>query len=671
MEPLRDLWLENADIETLLDPEARPASAVTKLWAMPLVWAAGRRRDETVDTLVEPAAREEVRAKVSHFIRSRWFEPPFGGEVFTNLLLDAFLAMEEGKRGPRLIPDGQPLDLFVTVTDLAGHPEQLALHSPPRVTETEHRLVISFSGYGGQPQPLGDMMDLLFAARATSSFPGAFPPFQVSELDRVLADKKLDWPGRAAFLKRIFPRRQAAGLSAEDAILIDGSVLANAPFRPAIGALRHRPAHREVDRRFVYIDPKPGRRSVSLGTRGDQPGFFTTILKALSDLPREQPIRDNLEAIEGMSRRIREMRRIVAGMRPDVDAAIEAELGGTFFLDRPTPQRLANWRAKVQAAAAREAGFAYSAYGHQKLSGILDELAVALLMVAGQDVRPNLERVRTALWHWARDGKLDRIADSRAGATAEAIAFFRQYDVGFRIRRLRLLARRLVEMADAADADLPAIDAAREAVYESLAPFLDLRRIDALAGRIPDITLDTVEGIHDAVAALGEIFDLRQLDANADERLCQAFHAFQDKGERRQLLHAYLGFPFYDIATLPLLQGEGLDEFDPVKVDRIAPDDATTIREGGAEATLKGIQFNSFGAFFSRAYRENDYLWGRLHGAERMIDILVSALPQKAMFAPDKILAFKRRAFRSILEAERPYLHNIGELLDSLEEEIG
>ena len=52
------------------------------------------------------------------------------------------------------------------------------------------------------------------------------------------------------------------------------------------------------------------------------------------------------------------------------------------------------------------------------------------------------------------------------------------------------------------------------------------------------------------------------------------------------------------------------------------------IREGGTTATLKGIQFNSFGAFFSRAYRENDYLWGRLHGADRLIDITVSTLPE-------------------------------------------
>src|SRR3546814_14923810 len=89
------LWLNNADIEMLLDPEARPTSGLTKLWATPLVWAAARRRDNSVDTFVEEVARDEVRAKLSRFIRSRWFEPPFGGEAFTHMLLDAFQAMDK------------------------------------------------------------------------------------------------------------------------------------------------------------------------------------------------------------------------------------------------------------------------------------------------------------------------------------------------------------------------------------------------------------------------------------------------------------------------------------------------------------------------------------------------------------------------------------------------
>lgn len=671
MEPLRDLWLKNADVETLLDPEARPASGLTKMWAAPLVWAASRRQEQSIDTLVEATARDEVRSKLSHFIRSRWFEPPFGGKTFTGLLLDAFEAMDAGKRGPRLIPDGQPLDLFVTVTDLAGHPEQLVLNSPPRVVETEHRLVIAFSGHGGDHMPLGDIPDLLYAARATASFPGAFPPFQISELDTVLDARKRPWPSRSTFLSRVFPRREAAGLSSEDAVLIDGSVLANAPFRPAIDALRHRPAHREVDRRFVYIDPKPGRRSISLRGRDRMPGFFTTILKSLSDLPREQPIRDNLDAIAGLSRRIRAMRRIVSGMQPEVDAAIERELGGTFFLDRPTPARLAGWRSKAQTAAAREAGFAYSAYGHQKLAGILDELATMLLLAAGRDVRPEMDHMRDVLLRWAEDRGLAHVAAARNGATKTAIDFFRQYDVGFRIRRLRLLGRRLVEMAAEPDADLAAIDVAREAVYECLAPFLALRQAKTLTEKLKGIAIDTPTAVEAALERMRDVFNLSALDAEADERLCEAFFALSDRKDRRQLLFAYLGFPFYDITTLPLLQGEGLDEFDPIKVDRIAPDDATTIRSGGAEATLKGIQFNSFGAFFSRAYRENDYLWGRLHGAERLIDILISTLPAGAALPPGHELRLKRAAFRAILDVERPHLTSIPELLDSLEEEIG
>src|SRR3546814_16112880 len=64
--------------------------------------------------------------------------------------------------------------------------------------------------------------------------------------------------------------------------------------------------------RFVYIDPKPDYRSISFGRHGEPvegeekrlPGFLTTILGALSEIPREQPIRDNVEAIEAMSGRI-------------------------------------------------------------------------------------------------------------------------------------------------------------------------------------------------------------------------------------------------------------------------------------------------------------------------------------------------------------------------------
>ena len=112
------------------------------------------------------------------------------------------------------------------------------------------------------------------------------------------------------------------------------------------------------------------------------------------------------------------------------------------------------------------------------------------------------------------------------------------------------------------------------------------------------------------------------------------------KNLRRRMLLTYLGFPYYDVATLPLLRNEGLTEFDPVKVDRISPDDARSIREGGTAATLRGIEFYNFGAFFSRAYRENDYLWGRLHGCARLIDPVCSTLDKP--FPPETCAHFTR-----------------------------
>jgi Protein of unknown function (DUF3376) len=171
------------------------------------------------------------------------------------------------------------------------------------------------------------------------------------------------------------------------------------------------------------------------------------------------------------------------------------------------------------------------------------------------------------------------------------------------------------------------------------------------------------------IDALADRRKLIETDRLADRMLCDALLQMPDENRRIMLL-GYIGYPLYDIATLPLLQGEGLDEFDPVKVDRISPEDCNAIRTGGAANVLKGIEFNNFGAFFSRTYRENDYLWGRLHGAERLIDITLSSLPQSAMLPEAEIRDFKRAMFGAILDEESPRLHRIKPLIRSLRSEI-
>ncbi len=139
--------------------------------------------------------------------------------------------------------------------------------------------------------------------------------------------------------------------------------------------LRDRPALREVDRRFVYIDPRPDRIGGIRRSDARAPGFFSVIFGSLSSIPREQPIRDNLEDLERQSNEMATLRAVVRAVQPEVEETVERLFGRTLFLDRPTSNRLAAWRAKAQDAACVQAGFAYHGYAHVKLAGIVGSLA--------------------------------------------------------------------------------------------------------------------------------------------------------------------------------------------------------------------------------------------------------------------------------------------------------
>lgn len=677
LEPLTDLWLENADVEVLLDPDARPLSRFSKFWAAPIAWAILRRRGGAVARTVAKEAQDEVATKLSGFVRARWFQPPFGGRGFSVLLLDALNAMAAKAASAPLLPAGQPLDLYVTVTDFHGHREQLVLNSPGNVSENEHRITIGFSTRGQDRGKLANPIDLAFAARATASFPGAFPPFNVREIDGLLQSRGMIWDGRDSFLKRILPQQFATG-TLDSTFLIDGSVLANAPFAQAISALRNRPARREVDRRFVYIDPKPGLPSFRIRARGQEtdrpvkpPGFFATIFGATSDIPREQPIRDNLNMIEDRSRRIARIQEITEHLEVEVETMIETMLGKTWFLSKPTTERLGKWRFTMSRKSAAATGYSYPAYAHLRLIGVLDDIVATARRAWPEGSQQHFQALRTALWEEICRRGLDRMMGKRGQVTAEAsIGFFQDQDVRFRIRRLRFLARRLAEDIEG-KGKLPsaAADTLRNAIYSSLSYYLEAETAEFLG---LDVAEAVREGISHPAKLLDQLASKRKLEA-ADSATDAAIHAAMTKipeEAARNMLLGYLGYILYDIATLPLLQGEGQDEFDPVKVDRISPDDAATIRPGGASATLKGIEFNNFGAFFSRSYRENDYLWGRLHGVDRLVDIVLSAMTGAPPPDAAAVLDLKKKAFIAILDGEEARLQQIAPLIAELRSEI-
>ncbi|OBX20234.1 patatin [Erythrobacter sp. QSSC1-22B] len=669
LDPLTELWLDMADVDELVDPDARPVWRFAKFWTQPLVRWVLSRPGNLVSESVAPETRDEVRRKVSSVMRGRWFEPPFSGVGFSALLERAFAAMERTTPEAPLLPPRHPLDLFVTATDFHGHLSLLRLNSPPVVEESEHRMPIDFRSrtpYSGG-QDFAAPVELVFAARATASFPGAFPPLMVAEIDALAEKTGRDWTNRHNFLERIMPVHLHED-TVDQVSLIDGSVLVNKPFEGAIAALQGRPAQREVDRRFVYIDPRPDRSSALREIEKRPVGFFSAILGSLSTIPREQPIRDNLEALEQQSREALRLRRIVTRLRPDVEGAVDRLFGRTLFLDKPTPRRLSNWRQRAQTAAAEQAGFAFQSYAQTKVSGIVARLAKLTLEAAPQLGLPDAQAIEAVFREELTRRGLESLSAPGGGAHEGAIAFFRAHDLGFRIRRLRLLARRVARDWEA-DPDIPddSLETARDALYGILALYFDR---EGLASLGPDFGRLAENVLQDPAAVLDHLEDNRllpQVDDEAELLLAEAL-AQMPKDLKRRMLLTYLGFPYYDVATLALLRDEGLSEFDPAKVDRISPEDARSIREGGTRATLRGTEFYNFGAFFSRTYRENDYLWGRLHGAERMIDLVGSTLEDK--LPEEDCRSFKRAAFLAILDEEAAAARCSGGLIASLRDEI-
>lgn len=680
----RKMWLEEADILALMD-EDHLAGKWSKLFMKPLFWAVNNR------WLARFAPDAEMRQKLLLFTRSRWFKPPFSGKIMTNMLLNACNSMAgDAVAGASLLPRGHKLELIVSVTDFYGYTQDIPLHDPPSIQEREHRHVLKFnyvqhvSGQARSEFDTPHIPGLAFAARATSSFPGAFPPTQIGEIDQCLVARRQSWPTRAEFIAENFKPLIAAGADPSKASFIDGSVLNNKPFGEAITSLRGRPAYREVDRRIVYIDPDPEGGHLEAG--GAAPGFFHTIRGALSDIPRNQPVRDELESIHKYSERVRQYRQIVGATRPHVSKRVRELLG--FEPDTvPTVETLAAWRDRANTQAAVEAGYAYDGYIQLKVISVLDRLTQFIAETSGIMHNPaKLLSLSRAVEAWAKSKNIfpvqwtlgEDVVEAPTAGTAW-VNFLREFDLNFRIRRMRFVVRRLNELYGDAATDMDntgALDKFKASAYESLemlrarpASRLETPEIRQMCIRIFDDNIAEPHEIEELVQKMGPALDLVGADKTVDENFVEMAKTHLPPAARIELMLAYVGFPFFDVLTLPLNKWDELDDVDTMRVDRISPEDAKAIRQGGAQATLMGRALGHFAAFFSRRARENDYLWGRLHAADRLVDIVVSAgLGTSA--SGDKCGQLKARLFRSILKAERPFLDSVPDIVADIEREI-
>ncbi|MCK2088597.1 patatin-like protein [Thauera aromatica] len=709
LETLTTLWLEEADMQRLIAPEAR-AKAWNKWYFRPLLrpMLSWLRREG----MLPATADHEMAERVLSFVRSRWFNPPLDGTRLSAVLLDGLLAMEEMPGGaPRsLLPSGTQLSLAVTVTDYHGIDRTIFTHDPPMLREREHRHVLQFScenrksGVIESDFGLDNAPSLAFAARASASYPGAFPPARMAEMDALLAARGMAWPTRERFLERNFGHYREQGMNPEELVLLDGSVLDNKPIMAAARYIRLHRAFREVDRRLIFIDPHAapqyGREAEREAGAGAVPGWFETLRGALSDLPRQQPVHSELAEISRYNRQIRRLKAMIVETRPQVEALVEqataGALGGHYTLDE-----LRHWRLTSTNLLATST-LVYNAWWRALVLEALDFVAGLLRKLCGYSQEsPAARWLQLVVEEWAAcNGVLCteyRIPDEVYG-NADMPRFARmviRFGIEYKRRRINFVLHELnalyqyLPLDTYCATDPGTLDEVKAEIHECLdglaiydgSDFID--EVTATAARallhpgapdagefggsaVQDFVLRHGHTLGALIERLGDECGIAESNANMDAALASPRVQRIDASCRRQLLTAYLGYFYWDVILRPALGALalGTGPLEEVLIDRISPEDATTLAAvGQGQAVLFGTSFGNFGGFLSRKARENDYLWGRLHAADRLIDIVAGALPGNGGLGEGELRAFKKRAFEAILVEEAVRLQGVPELI--------
>jgi hypothetical protein len=173
------------------------------------------------------------------------------------------------------------------------------------------------------------------------------------------------------------------------------------------------------------------------------------------------------------------------------------------------------------------------------------------------------------------------------------------------------------------------------------------------------------ERLDDLIEQLAAEIDLDAATRDLDDLLAALDPAEWHAEARRDVLVNYLGFPFWDVLTFPVTSAREVGELNEILIDRISPQDVCALKGFDGIGSLKGVGFAHFAAFLSRGYRENDYLLGRLHAVDRLIDIVCDSAGPDATGTID-IVGLKQRAFTRVLDAEEHDLSRSRDLIAAL-----
>lgn len=533
------------------------------------------------------------------------------------------------------------------------------------------------TGFGSKVSGDGALDRLAYAARATSSFPGAFEPATIGySPDSRVPDERLPVPipttHYGSYSESRLPGDAEAGGAGDRDFVVDGGVLDNIPVAWAVRSIAAAPADRVVDRWLLYLQPIPFADPEK--PQRTRPTMLETIDRAQELKAGTERLADDLDEIERLNA---ETLR-----REGFQQVLEYALG-----QLPKDQDLAEFMAALYYRAWK----AFPAY--RKRAGALEAgriraLWIDPLPVLGADplsfagVTPSpLEARHEPLLRGLREVRRELVLSEvpQAGSD-ESVDAARVAGLLRELRSPQALARTVSLLLETArDLGERALDIKND-LYDVRAEIeLTIAYADRALAAAPRLLTDVEKAdLVDIVrrSSWGETDGPEEgwpdwtplwnrLVASA-----RALATVAGDVENRAFIGCLVGAarhePEADVATAAVLasvelltgplRADPLAETTHVRfhmlsarnksqlVWDLAREERRPLLKGAQK--LAGNQIRNFGAFLSARWRHNDWIWGRLDAARSLVDI-ATAPPSGAdprQDRPDPLPAL-RRAF--------------------------
>lgn len=619
---LRDVWLQDGDLNKLLRVQS-------------VIPFGGRIRMAL--SLLRSVLRLLVRPHAA----------PLNGTLMSRLLHSALTDMERVE-DTTLVPPDNGLDLITTATDVRGYDSPVSVGTGRLAhTDRSYRQALRFRHDTSRGDPSGfddGAVDALaFAARATSSFPGAFPAVSVAGfLENVGgADEARAKAVAGHFL---FTGDDVAGPAA--AWYMDGGVLDNGPFDFCIDLIAEKRAERETARELVYIEPDPHDEVQGTGAPQPEPSVAATVWAAKVTVPGHVPFVAALGELRTLNGTIAEVGSIVERTSAEVVAEVTAVTG-----DEPTAalsyDQVQGRAAPLRDRARERADVAYPAYCRLRAEGLARLVGVTLAGRLGYPARSNRALlVADILLSWVRHSPAWTADD-------KAVALENQLEIGdlpYRMRRAQFVLQGVNALftGEASDARRKQLAAIKTSCWDLLEHLRNASATAAAAVEPQAHTLFSRTNLADAVGIspddfadrhfteIGAIYETYR-DTAATEARGSSIDLWEVLGtatlgwsevERAGLLGRYVGFPIWDAVIYPTIALAAIPQLSPIDVRRFSPLDAdrltATSPDGKPQPKLRGTAYAHFGGFLDKGWRQGDYLWGRLDGVELIMNLLRS-----------------------------------------------